>query len=168
MASKTYPVPPSDKGVAPLLVAGGVSPTPLVHAPPYGATQALPPPPVPRLLHTAISPAIIHLPNNRFFRPAQPLMATPSVRYAWPQTPMTPGGAVPSLFWDGSKARCRKTDEGRLITPAGTTLCSDWNNRRGCSSSAHELRHECSGCGSKDHGAQKCPRAQKKQSPPPL
>ena len=53
-------------------------------------------------------------------------------------------------LWDGSKARCRKSDEGRLITPAGTTLCSDWNNRRGCSSSAHEQRHECSGCGSKD------------------
>jgi hypothetical protein len=68
-------------------------------------------------------------------------------------------------LWDGSKARCKKSDEGRLITPSGTTLCSDWNNRRGCSSNAHELHHECSGCGSKDHGAQKCPRAQKKQSP---
>ena len=67
-------------------------------------------------------------------------------------------------LWDGSKARCRKGDEGRLITPAGTTLCSDWNNRRGCSSSMHEQRHECSGCGNKDHGAQKCPRAQKKPS----
>ena len=65
-------------------------------------------------------------------------------------------------LWDGSKARCKKSDEGRLITPSGTTLCSDWNNRRGCSSSAHDFRHECSGCGEKDHGAQRCPRAQKK------
>ena len=69
------------------------------------------------------------------------------------------------LLWDGSKARCKKSDEGRLISPAGTTLCSDWNNRRGCSSTVHELRHECSGCGGKDHGAQRCPRAQKKPSP---
>src|SRR5271155_472204 len=68
-------------------------------------------------------------------------------------------------LWDGSKVRCKKSEEGRLITPSGTTLCSDWNSRRGCSSNAHETRHECSGCGSKDHGAQKCPRAQKKQSP---
>ena len=68
-------------------------------------------------------------------------------------------------LWDGSKARSRKNDEGRLITPAGTTLCSDWNNRRGCSSNSHEQRHECSGCGSKDHGAQGCPRAQKKSGP---
>jgi hypothetical protein len=67
-------------------------------------------------------------------------------------------------LWDGSKARCRKNDEGRLVTPAGTTLCSDWNSRRGCSSSTHEQRHECSGCGNKDHGAQRCPRAQKKPS----
>jgi hypothetical protein len=65
-------------------------------------------------------------------------------------------------LWDGTKARCRKSDEGRLISPTGTTLCSDWNSRRGCSSSTHEHRHECSGCGNKDHGAQGCPRAQKK------
>ena len=60
-------------------------------------------------------------------------------------------------LWDGSKARCRKSEEGRLITPAGTTLCSDWNSRRGCTSNSHEQRHECSSCGSKDHGAQGCP-----------
>ena len=67
-------------------------------------------------------------------------------------------------LWDGSKARCRKTEEGRLLTPAGTILCSDWNNRRGCTANSHEQRHECSGCGGKDHGAQKCPRAQKRPS----
>jgi hypothetical protein len=67
-------------------------------------------------------------------------------------------------LWDGSKARCRKTDEGKLITPAGTTLCNDWNTRRGCTTNMHEHRHECSGCGNKDHGAQKCPQAQRKPS----
>ena len=117
MASKTYPVPPSDKGVAPLLVAGGVSPTPLVHAPQYGATQALPPTPVPRLLHTAVSPAIIRPPNNRFFRPAQPLMATPSVLYAWPQTPTTPGGAVPSLFGTDPKPGVGRPTKGGSSPP---------------------------------------------------
>ena len=65
-------------------------------------------------------------------------------------------------LWDGSKARCHKSDEGRLITPTGNTLCSDWNSRRGCTTTTHEQRHECSGCGNKDHGAQRCPRAQRK------
>ena len=65
-------------------------------------------------------------------------------------------------LWDGSKARCHKSEEGRLINSAGTTLCSDWNSRRECTSSTHKQRHECSGCGNKDHGAQKCLRAQKK------
>jgi hypothetical protein len=68
-------------------------------------------------------------------------------------------------LWDGTKARCKKNDEGRLVTATGNTLCSDWNNRRGCSSGTHDVRHECSGCGSKDHGAQKCSRAQKKPGP---
>ena len=66
------------------------------------------------------------------------------------------------VLWDGSKARCRKNDEGRLITPVGMTLCSDWNNRRGCTSNTHEHCHKCSGCGNKDHRAQRCPQAQKK------
>lgn len=68
-------------------------------------------------------------------------------------------------FWDGSKARCQKNDQGRLITPVGTVLCHDWNTRRGCSSPGHPYRHECSGCGKKDHGAQNCPRAQKENAP---
>src|SRR5271168_842525 len=105
MASKTHPVPSSDKGVAPMLAVVGVSPTPLIHAPQYSATQALLPTSVPHLLHTAVSPAIIRPPNNRFFRPAQPLMATPSVLYDWPQTPTTPGGAVPSLFGTDPKPK---------------------------------------------------------------
>jgi hypothetical protein len=65
------------------------------------------------------------------------------------------------VLWDGSPARCQKSKEGRLVNPAGITLCSDWNSRRGCTSNGHEQRHECSGCGNKEHGAQKCPRAQK-------
>src|SRR6202522_1546292 len=68
-------------------------------------------------------------------------------------------------FWDGSKARCRKNEQGRLITPTGTILCHDWNTRRGCPSTVHGQRHECSGCGKRDHGAQNCARAQKEKSP---
>jgi len=66
--------------------------------------------------------------------------------------------------WDGTKARCCKNDQGRLVTPTGNILCYDWNTRRGCTANGHDDCHECSGCGNKDHGAQYCPRAQKKSS----
>ncbi|KAF8164713.1 hypothetical protein B0H34DRAFT_643944, partial [Crassisporium funariophilum] len=48
------------------------------------------------------------------------------------------------VLWDGSKARCRRNDQGRLVSPTGCTLCSDWNTRRGCTMSGHEQCHECS------------------------
>ena len=62
---------------------------------------------------------------------------------------------------DGSPARCQKNSQGRLVNPAGSILCSDWQRPNGCSSSTHDSRHECSGCGKPSHGAQSCPRAQK-------
>jgi hypothetical protein len=115
-------------------------------------------------------------PYNRY-PPSQP---SPTKNSTFPSGAATQGQPVCALclateihdtrkcrsetLWDGTKARCRKSEEGRLITPAGNILCSDWNNRRGCTSNSHEQRHECSGCGNKDHGAQKCPRAQKRPS----
>lgn len=64
-------------------------------------------------------------------------------------------------LWDASKARCRRNDNGRLVNPNGITICSDWQRIAGCASTAHDSRHECSGCGKSDHGAQTCPRGQK-------
>ncbi|KAF8154173.1 hypothetical protein B0H34DRAFT_662306, partial [Crassisporium funariophilum] len=65
-------------------------------------------------------------------------------------------------LWDGvTPAHCSKNDKGRLLNPAGTTLCSDWQRKAGCSSSSHDSKHECSGCGKPTHGAQTCPRGQK-------
>ncbi|TEB23453.1 hypothetical protein FA13DRAFT_1571991, partial [Coprinellus micaceus] len=49
----------------------------------------------------------------------------------------------------------------RLQDPNGKILCFDWQRAVGCKSTTHDSKHECSGCGEKDHGAQKCPRAQK-------
>ena len=72
------------------------------------------------------------------------------------------------LFWDGSKARCQKNDQGRLVSPLGQVLCFNWNTWRGCSAKGCKDRHKCSGCGNKDHGAQKRPWAQKKPSTHPL
>ena len=67
-----------------------------------------------------------------------------------------------STFWDGSKARCQKNDQGQLVSSSGLVLCFDWNIQRGCTAQGHKDRHECSGCENKDHGTQKCPQAQKK------
>jgi hypothetical protein len=103
-------------------------------------------------------------PNFRLFPQAQALRGLPACALCLATDPHDTRKCRSETLWDGSKARCRKSEEGRLVTPAGTILCSDWNNRRGCTSTLHEQRHECSGCGSKDHGAQGCPRAQKKPS----
>ncbi|TFK24720.1 hypothetical protein FA15DRAFT_592005, partial [Coprinopsis marcescibilis] len=64
-------------------------------------------------------------------------------------------------LWDGTPARVRKNEGGRLITAAGNVLCTDWQKIYGCNNTLHDSKHECSGCGDTAHGAQKCPRAQK-------
>lgn len=64
-------------------------------------------------------------------------------------------------LWDGSKAHCKRNENMRLVNPAGTVLCTDWQRPGGCSSTSHDSKHECSGCGKLTHGAQTCPRAQK-------
>ena len=66
-----------------------------------------------------------------------------------------------ATLWDGTPTRCQKNSQGRLVNPAGAILCSDWQRPNGCSSTTHDSRHECSGCGKPAHGAQSCPRAQK-------
>lgn len=63
-------------------------------------------------------------------------------------------------LWDGSKARCARTTGGHITNPQGNVICSDWQRPGGCSTSGHDARHECSGCGATDHGAQKCRRVQ--------
>jgi hypothetical protein len=150
--------------------ATGVSPIYLAHALPRGTPRAPPPPPGPPLLHTAASQAArasIPLLNTKYqaFQASTASHGLPVCALCLATDSHDTRRCRSESLLDGSKSRCKKSDKGRLITPSGTILCSDWNNRRGCSSSTHELRHECSGCGSKDHGAQKCPRAQKKQSP---
>ena len=64
-------------------------------------------------------------------------------------------------LWDGTPARCQKNENGRLTNPAGSVLCTDWQQPNGCTSTTHDSRYECSGCGKQTYGAQKCPRTQK-------
>jgi hypothetical protein len=68
------------------------------------------------------------------------------------------------LQWDELEPnRCSRTSKGHLRDPEGMVLCTDWQKPRGChdNAPAHVPKHCCSGCGSAEHGTQKCPRAQK-------
>ena len=64
-------------------------------------------------------------------------------------------------LWDGSRAHCKRSEQGHLVNTNGNTICSDWQRPGGCSATGHDSRHQCSGCGKPTHGAQQCPRAQK-------
>lgn len=69
---------------------------------------------------------------------------------------------IADRFWDGSgRARCSRNGSGQIVTPENQVLCIDWQRPDGCQSTTHDVRHECSGCGKKSHGAQTCPRAEK-------
>ena len=65
-------------------------------------------------LPTAPRPLLINHPRRiRVFSPAQPSKASPSVRYAWPRTPTTPGSAGPKPFgMDPKPDVTRTTREG--------------------------------------------------------
>lgn len=67
----------------------------------------------------------------------------------------------PDTLWDGTKARCRRDRQGRIINPGGQAVCFDWQRPNGCQSNSPSHIHECSGCGKGTHGAQECPQAQK-------
>jgi len=63
--------------------------------------------------------------------------------------------------WDKrTKTRCRRNAEGHLINPEGSEVCYDWQRPKGCTSTSRSHIHECSGCGSKNHGAQGCPQGE--------
>ncbi|KAG1858328.1 hypothetical protein C8R48DRAFT_606553, partial [Suillus tomentosus] len=52
------------------------------------------------------------------------------------------------LLWDGcTKNHCNRNS---------AELCYDWQRPNGCTNTSCSHVHECSGCGSKEHGAQGC------------
>ncbi|KAF9030791.1 hypothetical protein BDZ89DRAFT_886117, partial [Hymenopellis radicata] len=66
-----------------------------------------------------------------------------------------------TTLWNGGPTRIRRRSTGSIETKSGGRVCLNWQILRGCPSTLHPERHECSGCGDKGHGAFKCPRAQK-------
>jgi len=69
-----------------------------------------------------------------------------------------------TTLWDGrNKARCSRTEDGRIVDGRGRTLCSNWNQKIGCKDKSTRHLHKCSGCGDTSHGAQQCSLAEKTQ-----
>ena len=66
-----------------------------------------------------------------------------------------------ATLWSGGPAYCTKNGTSQLVNPKGLVLCTDWQKPSGCNSTGHDSKHECSGCGKSDHGAQRCPQAEK-------
>ena len=66
-----------------------------------------------------------------------------------------------SKLWDGKKGWAQKNEQGRLATPEGLVLCFDWQLPKSCTSTTHSEKYICTDCGESNHGAQKCPCAEK-------
>lgn len=64
-------------------------------------------------------------------------------------------------LWDGHPAHCTRSSDGTLTNPKGHPVCTDWQRPFGCRLRHAAALHECSGCGSSDHGAQACSKTQK-------
>ncbi|KAJ6496854.1 hypothetical protein DFH09DRAFT_945759, partial [Mycena vulgaris] len=67
-----------------------------------------------------------------------------------------------ATLWNSSTpARVKRSGpEGKLVNSRNEVICINWQKTMGCNVN-HAARHECSGCGSPNHGAQKCHLAQK-------
>ncbi|KAJ7652576.1 hypothetical protein B0H17DRAFT_835003, partial [Mycena rosella] len=65
-----------------------------------------------------------------------------------------------TLWNTTTPARVKRNAEGKLVNNRNELVCLNWQKAFGCDLN-HAARHECSGCGSSNHGAQKCHLAQK-------
>ncbi|KAJ7719738.1 hypothetical protein B0H16DRAFT_1211429, partial [Mycena metata] len=66
-----------------------------------------------------------------------------------------------STLWNGTTpARVSRNRDGKFVNSRHEVICLAWQRATGCSLN-HSARHECSGCGSPNHGAQKCHLTQK-------
>ncbi|OCH89662.1 hypothetical protein OBBRIDRAFT_713445, partial [Obba rivulosa] len=48
-------------------------------------------------------------------------------------------------LWSGEPARCSRDAKFRIVNKNGDALCTDWQQKRGCTQTANRKhRHECS------------------------
>lgn len=62
--------------------------------------------------------------------------------------------------WNGKEAISTRTASGRILNKRGAVICADWQRPNRCTDSSGKHLHECSGCGSAEHGADSCLSAQ--------
>lgn len=63
-------------------------------------------------------------------------------------------------MWNGKDTVSSRTSSGRILNKHGSVICSDWQRPNRCTDSSGKHLHECSGCGSSEHGADACHLAQ--------
>ncbi|KAG1719773.1 uncharacterized protein EDB91DRAFT_1065331, partial [Suillus paluster] len=66
-----------------------------------------------------------------------------------------------SRTWDNLFDIFSECIKKALWTKDGHQLCTAWQCEESCDSTYHSHKHLCSGCGSSEHGAQRCTCAQK-------
>ncbi|KAG1735861.1 uncharacterized protein EDB91DRAFT_1055922 [Suillus paluster] len=66
-----------------------------------------------------------------------------------------------SRTWDNLFDTFSQCIQKGLWAKDGRQLCTAWQRDDSCSITQHNNVHICSGCGSTEHGAQQCARAQK-------
>ena len=102
--------------------------------------------------------------EKRTFRPALPRPNRQDRLSACPiclgRHPHRTASCQATETWDGKKAICSRTTQGRILNERGTVICSDWQRPNRCTDTSGKHIHECSGCKSREHGADSCPLAQ--------
>ena len=109
--------------------------------------------------------------RSRSPEPRKPsFRATPSNSYRHDKLPACPiclgrhrhhtASCQASETWNGAKPICTRSASGRILNKQGTVICSDWQRPNRCTDKSGKHIHECSGCSSKEHGADSCPSAQ--------
>ena len=71
-----------------------------------------------------------------------------------------PASCRASETWNSNGAICKRTTNNRITNKQGSVICSDWQRPNRCVNNSGHHIHECSGCGSPEHGADTCPSAQ--------
>ena len=63
-------------------------------------------------------------------------------------------------MWNGKRATCTRSETGKILNKYRVVLCADWQRPGRCREMDQGHVHECSGCGSTEHGADSCKHAQ--------
>ncbi|KAF9786296.1 hypothetical protein BJ322DRAFT_1058741 [Thelephora terrestris] len=111
--------------------------------------------------HRSRSPEVARRQNFRTSAPATPRSnRLPACPICLGRHKHHPASCQATKMWNGSNARCSRAANGRILNNQGGVLCTDWQRPNRCTNFVAKHLHECSGCGSSEHGADSCHNAQ--------